>query len=121
MQYTVCSVITPQGVWEKGRIDRRAVRCFYDLSFHVSLLTNTGRDMFVHTALLLLAAGVAGVVAPVPPRARIVGREATLDASYDFVIIGGGTSGLTVADRLTENPDSVWLKPPTAAKQTQKG
>ena len=35
--------------------------------------------------------------------ATIVGRDADLLSSYDFVIIGGGTSGLTVADRLTEN------------------
>jgi hypothetical protein len=26
--------------------------------------------------------------------------------SYDYVIVGGGTSGLTVADRLTEDPKS---------------
>lgn len=36
---------------------------------------------------------------------RVVGRNADLLDSYDFVIIGGGTSGLTVADRLTENPN----------------
>lgn len=29
--------------------------------------------------------------------------------SYDYVIIGGGTSGLTVADRLTENPKSTFV------------
>jgi hypothetical protein len=29
-----------------------------------------------------------------------------LQDSYDYVIIGGGTSGLTVANRLTEDPDS---------------
>jgi hypothetical protein len=29
-----------------------------------------------------------------------------LEDSYDYVIIGGGTSGLTVAERLTEDPTS---------------
>lgn len=38
--------------------------------------------------------------------ASIIGRDASLQPSYDFVIIGGGTSGLTVADRLTEDPES---------------
>ena len=32
-------------------------------------------------------------------------RDTDLLDSYDFVIVGGGTSGLTVADRLTENPN----------------
>jgi hypothetical protein len=38
-----------------------------------------------------------------------VKRQASqLLGSYDFVIAGGGTSGLTVADRLTEAfPDSL--------------
>lgn len=42
--------------------------------------------------------------AHIPRYAQIVGRGAPLNSSYDFVIIGGGTSGLTVADRLTEDP-----------------
>jgi ribulose 1,5-bisphosphate synthetase/thiazole synthase len=29
-----------------------------------------------------------------------------LDSTYDFIVVGGGLSGLTVADRLTENPSS---------------
>ncbi|KAL2145429.1 hypothetical protein VTI28DRAFT_7210 [Corynascus sepedonium] len=43
------------------------------------------------------------------PAARYSGRSKILDITddllpeYDFVIIGGGTAGLTVADRLTEN------------------
>lgn len=36
---------------------------------------------------------------------RVVHRDADLASSYDFVVVGGGTSGLTVADRLTENPN----------------
>lgn len=42
--------------------------------------------------------------------ALIVRRDTSLSSSYDFVVIGGGTSGLTVADRLTEHPDSTWLR-----------
>lgn len=39
-------------------------------------------------------------------RASLVGPDRPLKSSYDFIVVGGGTSGLTVADRLTENPRS---------------
>lgn len=39
-------------------------------------------------------------------RANLVGPDLPLKSSYDFIVVGGGTSGLTVADRLTENPTS---------------
>lgn len=38
--------------------------------------------------------------------ARIIdSRALSNETTYDFVIAGGGIAGLTVADRLTENPD----------------
>lgn len=41
---------------------------------------------------------------PAKARAAHVIRDASAPADeYDYVIVGGGTSGLTVADRLTED------------------
>lgn len=55
-------------------------------------------------AILFLAAALQLALAwPQPPlRASIIDRQAVQD-EYDYIIIGGGTSGLTVGDRLTEN------------------
>lgn len=61
--------------------------------------------MLVHLISILLLLGISSSL-PAVQRARVVGRDTALNPSYDFVIIGGGTSGLTVADRLTENPES---------------
>ncbi|KAM0716125.1 hypothetical protein Q7P37_008639 [Cladosporium fusiforme] len=42
-------------------------------------------------------------ILPFAPRAVILDNITDLRLSYDYVIIGGGTSGLVVANRLTEN------------------
>jgi choline dehydrogenase len=34
-----------------------------------------------------------------------VGIDAVADKAFDYVVCGGGTAGLVVAARLTENPD----------------
>ena len=54
----------------------------------------------------LLFLFIATFASPIAKNARIIGRDTDLQLSYDFVIVGGGTSGLTVADRLTEDPES---------------
>jgi hypothetical protein len=42
--------------------------------------------------------------------AVLLERTSQLRPVYDYVIIGGGTSGLVVANRLTENPKSKCLR-----------
>ena len=58
--------------------------------------------------LLPFLFGSLAVCSPIDlvERAVLLDRAADLQAEYDYVIIGGGTSGLTVANRLTENTKS---------------
>ncbi|KAL1896755.1 hypothetical protein Sste5346_004388 [Sporothrix stenoceras] len=52
----------------------------------------------------LLAFVVPSLGRVVPKHATIVDRATAASTTYDFVIAGGGIAGLTVADRLTEDP-----------------
>lgn len=47
----------------------------------------------LHTILIVLHLLECGVRA----------QEAPVKSTYDYIVVGGGTSGLTVADRLTAN------------------
>lgn len=58
------------------------------------------------TLLTLASLSSSSPVSRFAPRAVVVERAVDLKAEYDYVVIGGGTSGLVVANRLTEDPDS---------------
>jgi ribulose 1,5-bisphosphate synthetase/thiazole synthase len=67
-----------------------------------------------------LCAAVSGAL--IPRHSTIVSRDIELESEYDFVIAGGGISGLTVADRLTEDPNgTIPLRIGFEAKRTNCG
>jgi choline dehydrogenase-like flavoprotein len=65
--------------------------------------------MHVPTLALILVTSLAQPAwgsSPNVNRPLLVGRDVQLAEQYDFVIIGGGTSGLVVGNRLTEGSSS---------------
>ena len=59
--------------------------------------------MAVISRVLALALAFAGVCSAVEKR-----DLKALDESYDYVVVGGGVSGLVVANRLTEDSNSAF-------------
>lgn len=63
--------------------------------------------MWSFTAFATAALVIAGYISPSDAHralsSTIITRQSKLLPSYDYVIVGGGTAGLTVTDRLTED------------------
>lgn len=56
-------------------------------------------NLWVIWAMLMVAASAS------PPfQGRIYDSVSGLRSKYDYVVVGGGTSGLAVANRLSEDP-----------------
>jgi len=59
-----------------------------------------------YSAVALAAVLTSTLVAAYPssvPKATIHSRADDIDEVYDYIIVGGGTAGLTVGDRLSES------------------
>lgn len=60
-------------------------------------------DLSVRHIAAVSALARAAVALHLPRHATLVSRQDADATEYDFVVAGGGISGLTVADRLTED------------------
>lgn len=54
---------------------------------------------------LAVAASIASAYPSSLQHAKLVERQEDVQEEYDYVIVGGGTAGLTVGDRLSESGD----------------
>ncbi|KAJ3962890.1 hypothetical protein N0V92_000326 [Colletotrichum tropicale] len=65
----------------------------------------SSRNPVIGALAVLLASSSQVYGLRVPHHATVASREVAANTEYDFLIAGGGISGLTVADRLTEDPN----------------
>jgi ribulose 1,5-bisphosphate synthetase/thiazole synthase len=67
-------------------------------------------------AVFLLALTLVSQLVAAHPALRYLTekRQVDIDDEYDYIIVGGGTSGLTVGDRLTAGGQCQLIRPSTS-------
>jgi hypothetical protein len=65
------------------------------------------RYMSFREAAVLYALACSAIALHLPRQATVISRQDANCTEYGFVIAGGGLSSLTVADRLTEDPNGI--------------
>ncbi|KAK5625400.1 hypothetical protein RRF57_001116 [Xylaria bambusicola] len=69
-----------------------------------TMLCPYNRPRWLQALVSLLAFVEGASAAYIPLHASVISRQEVEDKTYDFIVAGGGIAGLTVADRLTEDP-----------------
>lgn len=90
--------------------------CISSVKFHVlefehlnlRLLRAMASSFQLWTAfVILLVQPVLILTQPLVDRATVFDSASQVKQQYDYVVVGGGTAGLTVANRLTEDPSGI--------------
>src|SRR5690242_4671178 len=84
------------------RCSRSVITCPYHLHFVAMTFKAT-------LWLLLLGAGMAGAHAQYPEHLPFSSKNTipVSDSTYDYIVVGGGASGLIVSERLAETGKSI--------------
>lgn len=86
-------------------ISKAASSC--DLLASLSLNNMAFINTLVKTAVVSWAAAPIAAASPLARHATLASRDTAAQTDYDFIVVGGGVSGLTVANRLTEDPNGM--------------